>query len=109
MAMNRRDLVIPEAWQVTRDARVQVLPLGRQQATTRGIGRPPAPWQPAGVWRTIDRSPDMRGTGSWWLQPVDDAARAWTAAHRADVTQGCVSVPGRLIVPAFLQLDLDTL
>jgi hypothetical protein len=50
---------------------------------------------PPGVWRCVDRSP--RGTGHWWLQPADPAARAWAAGHPRNVTQGCISWPSRLM------------
>lgn len=53
---------------------------------------------PAGVWRCIERSPEP---ASWWLQPVDDAARAWLAAPGCPLkaVQGCVEYPTRLMDP----------
>lgn len=102
MAVNRGQLTLPEGWQVTRNARVQVLPLQVEGARLGVAGKLPDAWQPLGTWRVIDRAPDTRGANSWWLQPADDCAKGWARAHRADCTQGCVNVPGRLVVPAGL-------
>lgn len=103
----RRDLAVPAGWKPERLAQVQVLPLQVKGARPGANGRRPDAWRPAGVWRVLDRSPDVRGAGSWWLAPVDPQARAWAARNHADVLQGHVSVPGRLLVPAYLQLTLD--
>lgn len=99
MTAKRGQLVIPDGWQVRRNARVQVLPLQVEGARPGITGRPPQVWQPLGSWRVIDRSPDVRGVNSWWLQPADEQARVWVYQHPKDTTQGCVTVPGRLIVP----------
>lgn len=107
MAVTRRQLAIPEGWKPERLGQVQCLPLEVKGARAGISGRRPEPWRPDGVWRVLDRSPDVRGGNSWWITPVDAVARAWATRHHADMLQGCVSVPGRLLVPAFLQLDLD--
>jgi hypothetical protein len=100
----RRDLTIPEGWQPRRNTRVRCLPLEPKGARKGVTGRRPEPWQPAGVWLVIDRSPDIRGGNSWWCQPADDTARTWARIHAADMVQRCVSVPGRLLVPPGVQL-----
>jgi hypothetical protein len=103
----KRDLVLPTGWKPGRLAQVQVLPLEPKGARPGVTGRRPDPWRPQGVWRVVDRSPDVRGASSWWLAPVDAAARRWATRNHADMLQGHVSVPGRLLVPASVQLELD--
>jgi hypothetical protein len=93
-------------WKPERLARVTLLPLHVRGARGGHTGRPPQPWHPAGVWRVMDRSPDVRGPNSWWIAPVDHAARMWAVRHSADMIQGHTSAPGRLLVPAYLQLEL---
>jgi hypothetical protein len=102
----RRDLTIPEGWQPQRNYRVRCLPLEVKGARAGITGRKPEPWQPAGTWRIVERSPDTRGANSWWLFPTDDAARRWAQVHHADCVGGFVSVPGRLLVPPGVQLTI---
>jgi hypothetical protein len=101
----RRDLAIPAGWKPARLAQVKCLPLEVKGARAGITGRKPDPWQPQGVWRVVDRSPDVRGANSWWLAPIDAAARTWATRNHGDMLQGHVSVPGRLLVPASVQLD----
>jgi hypothetical protein len=107
MTTKRRDLTLPVDWKPGRLARVRCLPLMPKGARPGHTGHAPPPWQPVGEWRVVDRAPDTRGPSSWWLAPVNDAARSWAARFGQDMVQGHVSVPGRLLVPAGVQLDLD--
>lgn len=79
--MTRAELLVPEGWKPRPGIRVQVRPSKDEPS-------------PLGVWRVIDRTP-----GGWWLQPSDDRARGWAQHWPNAVTQGCVEVAGKLLVP----------
>lgn len=93
--MRRRDLAIPDGWKVTHHSSVQVL----DSPTLT-----PADLPVRGVWRAITPGPDS----GWWLQPSDDQARRWLAAHggRAGAQSGMVRVHRNRLVPGWLQLEL---
>lgn len=84
--MSRADELVPDGWTPKRGIRVIVQP-SRDE---------PAP--PAGVWRIIERSNGEPGSW-WWVQPVDDTARAWLTANPSRAVQGCTSVRGLLLTP----------
>jgi hypothetical protein len=78
----RSSMLVPEDWNPRRGNRVSLLP-------TKDDPRP-AP----GVWFVLDRAPDGR-----WLQPHDEAARTWADKHAQLLTQRCLQLPGRRLVP----------
>lgn len=80
----RAELLVPDGWKPKPGARCIVQP-------SKDIPSPPG-----GVWRVIDRAPSPN---AWWLQPADDDARTWAAKWPNAMTQGCVEVAGRLLVP----------
>jgi hypothetical protein len=80
--VNRAELLVPDGWRPARGNRVTVL-------ASKDDPRPPA-----GVWRVVDRAP-----AGWWLIPHDDTAREWARRWPNQVTQGCVEVSGRRLIP----------
>lgn len=82
--MSRAEQLLPEGWKPKRGSVVHVEPSKDD----------PAP--PHGVWKILDRAP---GAGSWWLQPVDDAARDWAGRWPGQVVTGCVQRHGRVLIP----------
>lgn len=80
----RSELLIPDGWKPQSGTRVEVMPAKE--------GAPP----PGGVWRVIDRGPSPSG---WWLMPASDKARDWARRWPNAMTQGCIEVSGRLLVP----------
>lgn len=82
--MSRAEQLLPDGWKPTRHSVVTIEPTKDD----------PAP--PHGVWRVFDRAP---GTGAWWLLPVDDAAREWAHRFPGQVTTGCISRSGRVLIP----------
>jgi hypothetical protein len=91
----RKDLAIPNGWKVTHHAHVQVLDHAKLT---------PADLPVRGVWRAISQGPDS----GWWLQPSDQTAQRWLAAHgtAAGAQSGMVLVHRLRCVPAFLQLTV---
>lgn len=76
--MSRAELLLPAGW-APRAGRLVEL-----------IDAPDSP-APPGRWRILDAAP-----GGWWIQPADDAARAWAAGHPQQMLQGCLtSLDGR--------------
>lgn len=80
----RAELLIPDGWRPKPGTRVSV-------RSSKDVPHPPG-----GVWRVIDRGPSPSG---WWLQPADDKAREWAKHWPHQLTQGCVEMSGRLLVP----------
>jgi hypothetical protein len=91
----RRDLNLPDGWRPTVHSTVQVIDsptLAPRDVTVRGR------------WQCIHPAPD----DGWWLQPADDPARRWLAAHGARVgaQSGMVNVHRLRLVPSWLQLPV---
>lgn len=82
--MNRAEQLLPEGWKPRLGSVVGVEPSKDD----------PAP--PHGRWKVVSAAP---GTGQWWLLPVDDAARKWKDRWPGQVTTGCISRSGRVLVP----------
>jgi len=80
----RTALLIPDGWAPKRGSVVEVL------ATKDD------PTPPAGTWRVFEQAP---GTGTWWLTPTSDEARAWGKRWPNRVTSACVAVSGLQLVP----------
>lgn len=82
--MSRADQLLPEGWRPKVGSTVHVEPSKDE----------PAP--PHGVWKVVSGAP---GAGMWWLLPVDDAARTWRDRWPGQVTTGCITRSGRLLIP----------
>lgn len=82
--MSRGDQLLPDGWKPTRQSVVHVEPSKDE----------PAP--PHGLWRVFDRAP---GVGCWWLLPVDDAARTWAQRFPGQLSTGCISRRGTVLIP----------
>jgi hypothetical protein len=82
--MNRAELLVPDGWKPKPGARVTVQP-------SKDMPQPPG-----GVWKVLDRGPSSNG---WWLMPSDETAKAWAKHWPNQLTQGCIEVNGRLLVP----------
>lgn len=80
----RTELLIPDGWKPRPGSRVTVLP-------SKDVPSPPT-----GLWRVLDRGPSPSG---WWLMPADDKAREWAAHWPNAMTQACIDIAGRLLVP----------
>jgi hypothetical protein len=79
-----REQLIPDGWKPKLNGTVHV----------EESKDDPAP--PHGTWKIVSAAP---GTGQWWLMPVDEAARDWRDRFPGQVTTGCISRSGRVLIP----------